>query len=87
MPARRPGPRMQRWIADQRFDHAADQIALTENQLAVQAAEERVQRLTAALQQAVQGWRFEPVVAAPRALHGIDTVTIRATVEPRGAGQ
>lgn len=41
----------------------ADQIALTEYQLAVQAAQERVQRLTAALQQAVQGWRFEPIVA------------------------
>ncbi len=65
----------QRLIADQRFGHAADQIALTEYQLAVQAAEERVQRLTAAPQQAVQGWRFEPVVAALRALRGIDTVS------------
>ncbi len=65
----------QRWIADQRFSQPADQIALTEYQLAVQAAEERVQRLTAALQQAVQGWRFEPVVAALRALRGIDTVS------------
>lgn len=41
----------------------------------MQAAEERVQRLTAALQQAVQGWRFEAVVAALRALRGIDTVS------------
>lgn len=65
----------QRWIADQRFGHPADQIALTEYQLAVQAAQERVQRMTAALQQAVQGWRFEPVVAALRALRGIDIVS------------
>ncbi len=40
----------ERWIADQRFDYPADQIALTEYQLAVQVAEERVQRLTSALQ-------------------------------------
>ncbi len=65
----------QRWIAAQCFSHPAAQIALTEYQLAVQAAEERVQRLTTALQQAVQGWRFEPVVAALRALRGIDSVS------------
>jgi transposase len=65
----------QRWIVDQRFGQPADQIALTEYQLAVQTAEERVQRLTAALQQATQGWRFEAVVSALRALRGIDTVS------------
>ncbi len=65
----------ERWIAAQRFDHAADHIAVTEYQLAVQAADQRVQRLTAALQQAVQGWRFEPIVSALRALRGIDTVS------------
>ena len=57
----------QRWIADQRFDQVADQIALAEYQLAVQGADERVQRLTVALQQTVRGWRFEPAVAALRA--------------------
>jgi transposase len=64
----------ERWIADQRFDHEADRIALAEYQLAVQAGEQRVQRLTTALTEAVRGWRFEPVVAALRALRGIDTV-------------
>jgi transposase len=33
-----------------------------------------VQRLTEALEEAVKGWCFEPVVAALRALRGIDTV-------------
>lgn len=70
----------QRWIADQRFTHPADQIALTEYQLAVQTAEERVQRLTAALQQAIKGWRFEPVVSALRALRGVDTVSASGLV-------
>jgi transposase len=65
----------ERWIADQRFDHDGDRIALAEYQLAVQAAEHRVQRLTCALTEAAQGWRFEPVVAALRALRGIDTVS------------
>ena len=31
-------------------------------------------RLTTALTAAAEGWRFEPVVAALRALRGIDTV-------------
>ena len=31
-------------------------------------------RLTTALTEAAKGWRFEPVVAALRALRGIDTV-------------
>lgn len=65
----------ERWITDQRFDHPADQIALTEYHLAVQAADERVKRLGTALGQAAQGWRFEPIVAALRALRGIDTVS------------
>ena len=65
----------ERWIADQQFEHDANRIALAEYQLAVQSAEQRVQRLTTALTKAVQGWRFEPVVAALRALRGIDTMS------------
>jgi len=51
------------WIAAQRFEHMGERIALSEYQLAVQSAEERVNRLTDALQEADNGWRFEPVVA------------------------
>ena len=64
----------ERWIAEQRFEHDGDRIALGEYQLAAQAAEQRVDRLTTALTEAAKGWRFEPVVAALRALRGIDTV-------------
>lgn len=64
-----------RWIASQAFEQAADQMALAEYQLAVEAAEQRVERLTQALSGLVAGWRFEPVVAALRALRGIDTVS------------
>jgi len=59
---------------EQRFEHDGDRIALAEYQMAAQAAEQRVHRLTTALTEAAEGWRFEPVVAALRALRGIDTV-------------
>jgi len=68
----------ERWIAEQRFEHEGDRIALAEYQLeyqlAAQAAEQRVHRLTTALTEAAKGWRFESAVAALRALRGIDTV-------------
>jgi transposase len=74
----------ERWIADQQFDHQAHRIALAEYQLAVQSAEQRVRRLTIALTEATQGWRFEPVVAALRALRGIDTVSAIGLVSEIG---
>ena len=65
----------ERWIAEQRFDHAGERVALAEYQLAVQAAEQRVERLTDALGEAIKGWRLEAVVAALRGLRGIDVVS------------
>jgi transposase len=52
--------------------------------LAVEAYGLRVQRLTLALTRAVQGWRFEPVVTALRALRGIDTVSAIGLVSELG---
>jgi transposase len=63
------------WLGRVNFGEPAAQIAFTEYFLAVQAADQRLQRLDQALEQAVKGWRFEPVVAALRALRGVDTVT------------
>jgi len=63
------------WIAEQRFEHVGERVALAEYQLAVQAAEQRVERLTTVLSEAIKGWRFESVVAALRALRGIDVVS------------
>jgi transposase len=63
-----------RWLATLSLSQAGDQIAFTEYCAAVTSADERVARLTTALSQAVQGWRFEPVVRALQALRGIDTV-------------
>jgi len=64
-----------RWLAALNFDPQAAQTAFTEYWLAVQAGDERVQRLTQALQASVSGWRFEPVVAALQALRGIDVIS------------
>lgn len=65
----------ERWIADQRFDHAGETLAMAEYLLAVEAAQQRVDRLTTALLQIVQSWCFAPVVAALRSLRGVDSVT------------
>ena len=73
-----------RWVAEQCFEHLGERIALAEYQLAVQSSEERVQRLTSALEEAIKGWRFEPVVAALRALRGIDTVSATGLVAEIG---
>jgi len=67
--------RFYRWLGTLAFDHPPTQISFTEYQLAVQAADERVGRLTQALEASIAGWRFESVVASLRALRGIDTVS------------
>jgi transposase len=64
-----------RWLADQTFEQASDQLAFTEYVLAAQVADERLARLDQALAQSTRGWRFEPVVCALRTLRGIDTVS------------
>jgi transposase len=72
------------WVAAQHFEHLGERVALGEYQLAVQAADERVQRLTDALTAAIKGWRFEKVVDALRALRGIDTVSATGLVAEIG---
>lgn len=63
------------WLGTLNFGNRSSQIAFTEYQLAVQAADERLQRLTDALSSAVPGWRHAPVVKALQAMRGIDVVT------------
>ncbi|KAB2895906.1 MAG: IS110 family transposase [Burkholderiaceae bacterium] len=63
-----------RWLGELNFAEVAAQTAFTEYWQAVQAGDERVQRLSQALRDAVVGWRFESVVAALQALRGIDVV-------------
>lgn len=64
-----------RWLAALSLAEQASQIALSEYLLAEQAADQRVRRLTEALEQSIQGWRFAPVVQAIQALRGIALVS------------
>lgn len=64
-----------RWLGTLNFGPGAAQTAFTEYWQAVTAADERVERLTKALQASVVGWRFESVVGALQALRGVATIT------------
>src|SRR5690606_12723292 len=64
-----------RRLGELNFGDPSSQVAFTEYHLAVQAADQRLQRLTQALTASVTGWRFESVVAALQALRGIDVVS------------
>ena len=64
-----------RWLATLNFGAGAAQTAFTEYGLAVKSADERVERLTKALQASITGWRFEPVVGALQALRGVAAIT------------
>jgi len=64
-----------RWLGTLDFGQGASQTAFTEYRLQVEAADQRVDRLTGALGTSIQGWRFEAVVLALRALRGIDMVS------------
>ncbi len=63
------------WLTTLNFGHDGAQTAFTEYQLAVRAADQRIERLAGALQQSVTGWHFEPVVQALLALRGVDVIT------------
>jgi transposase len=64
-----------RWLGTLNFGASAAQTAFTEYWQAVQAADERVTRLTQALAASIAGWRLAPMVAALQALRGIDVVS------------
>jgi transposase len=64
-----------RWLSEVKFDEDAARIAFTEYWLATQAADQRVQRLSAALEASIAGWRFEPIVLALQALRGVAAIT------------
>ncbi len=73
-----------RWLATLNFGDGAAQTAFTEYTLAAHTADERVQRVSQALQASVVGWRFEPVVQALQALRGIDVTSAIALVAEIG---
>jgi transposase len=64
-----------RWLSTLNFGAGATQTAFTEYWRAVEAADERVERLTKALEGSITGWRFAPVVGALQALRGVAAIT------------
>ena len=64
-----------RWLATLNFGAGATQTAFTEYWQAVKSADDRVERLTKALEGSIAGWRFEPAVGALQALRGVAAIT------------
>lgn len=65
----------ERHLATVTFAYPAQDIAYAEYRAAVHEADARVERLTTALRDQVEGWRFAPVVRALMTLRGIEFVT------------
>ncbi len=63
------------WMATLTFDEGAAQTAFTEYWLAVKSADERVERLTAAVIKSICGWRSEATVNALQAMRGVAAIT------------
>ena len=68
------GARHRRWLQEQKFEHPVDQIVLQEYVEAVRLAEERLERIDAAILEFLPGWSLAPVVEGLRALRGVDLV-------------
>ena len=62
------------WLNKLSFTETASQTAFIDYMVAVRAGDERVRRLSDALQECAKSWRFAPQVAALQALRGIDVI-------------
>jgi transposase len=68
------GARHRQWLQTQRFDHPAQQLVLQDMALATQHAQERLQRIEAAILEFVPTWSLAPVVEALQSLRGIQLI-------------
>jgi len=73
-----------RWLADQRFDHPAQQIVFQEYIDTIDECEQRVARLTAQIGEQVDNWRMKPVVEAFQALRGVSLIAAATLVAEGG---
>jgi transposase len=73
-----------RWLASVKLPEPVQQLVFQEYVAAVTAASERVARLEAALHEAVERWRFYPVVQALQGLRGVQLVTAATLVAEIG---
>jgi transposase len=63
-----------RWLAEQRFEHVAQQIVFEELIGSIEHAEQRRDRLEQQMRALVPDWSLAPVVAAIQALRGVATI-------------
>lgn len=74
----------ERYLARVSFKHPAQDIAYAEYRSATREANERVERITAALREQVAGWRLGAVVNALMTLKGVDFVAAVTIVAELG---
>jgi len=72
------------WLAGLRFEPPAQQIVLDEYRRAHAEAEARRDRLTAALERLMAGWKRAPLVGALQAMRGVALVTAATLVAEIG---
>jgi len=69
------GARHRSWLANQKFVHAEQRLAIEELLLAERQAAERIARLEQAIRAAVAHWSLAAIVPALMAMRGIDLVS------------
>lgn len=74
----------QRTLAEVRFPHPAQHIAFTEYRLAAAETDERVARLSAALQEQTHAWRLQPLLAGLMTLRGLQLVSAATVLAELG---
>ena len=65
----------QNWLARQKFEHAERRMVFEEMMLAINQAQERLERLEQAIAAAVPDWSLAKVVTALMAMRGIDLIS------------
>jgi transposase len=78
------GARHERWLSEQTFDHAAQQVVLQDSILAARHAKERLQRIESAIIEFMPQWSLAPTVEALQALRGIQLATAATIVAEIG---
>lgn len=74
----------ERYLAEVRFAHRAQDIAFVEYRQAVSESQARVQRLTETLSQELECWRMRPLVQALMSLRGVDQLAATTLVAELG---
>lgn len=74
----------ERYLAERSFTYPAQDIAYVEYRQAVTEANERLQRLTAALREHTAQWAMQPIVSALMTLRGIDFIAATTLVAELG---